>query len=646
MFRALLWKEWRELWMLPIAAVPLAAISFFAAQADERVLNPSIWDTSFFVWLPLAAFYVPTHLYARERNLDTSYFLLAKPLDRFRLWCFKFAIGLTVLLAIGLVLYGVMTILGFSHERTGTYGLYRANIIRTSAYLSLLVLSVSSFSSTLFRRQLTAMIGPAVILFIVRIFWGFTSMFVEPIDDLWDFFMDDMARSSVRLLPFCPILLFTSLFVFTRADLRRRTRTYLSVGYAIPAALVILLTGLGIFQIYPEIQEEFRPSAERLRTVRISPDGTRMVLNIEPGRFLVTLDLAERRANRIGRGKAITVKMNPKNNAIVFTEYGKISRLFSKAVLADFSGSERGTLFGNSPFKRGLIGILTEWSQDGKHFGFMASSMDGKFVGVADSSGKILGTYEFPKLEQDLSVLPLGWDSESRFYFSKTDHRDILSGDYLPPRTYWRVRADNVTPERIAFIPADTYLSPLGISPHGRWIAYDVQAKGSDQSELWLYDATVETTARIFPEVWNFDWSTNGVHIAYLELLESLSNGEEETPSLRLVLYNPATAKRSFISLEVLPDIDYIHSWSPTDSYVLLGGEDSEEHYVFSVKAGRFNEVQPPSDTCRLTGWISHDRLLWQHKKKLIATEPDGSNLEEVFRIEDGTMYLYGKEQS
>ena len=36
MFRALLWKEWRELWMLPVVAAPLAAISFLFAQPPSK----------------------------------------------------------------------------------------------------------------------------------------------------------------------------------------------------------------------------------------------------------------------------------------------------------------------------------------------------------------------------------------------------------------------------------------------------------------------------------------------------------------------------------------------------------------------------------------------------------------------------------
>ena len=45
-------------------------------------------------------------------------------------------------------------------------------------------------------------------------------------------------------------------------------------------------------------------------------------------------------------------------------------------------------------------------------------------------------------------------------------------------------------------------------------------------------------------------------------------------------------------------------------------------------------------------GWIFDDRLIWNTENRLIATDPDGSNPEEIFRIEDGRMYLYGEEQS
>jgi hypothetical protein len=45
--------------------------------------------------------------------------------------------------------------------------------------------------------------------------------------------------------------------------------------------------------------------------------------------------------------------------------------------------------------------------------------------------------------------------------------------------------------------------------------------------------------------------------------------------------------------------------------------------------------------------WIGEDRLIWkQEANKIIATDFDGSNPKELFRIEDGKFYLYGEEHS
>ena len=132
MFRALLWKEWRELWVLPAAAVPLAAMSFFLTKTAAERLTPVVWETGFALWLLVAAVYIPTHLFVREREMDTAGFLFAKPLDRFRLWWFRLCVGIAMLAVVGTTLFIVVAILGRFYHTENPYWLFQERTIRQS----------------------------------------------------------------------------------------------------------------------------------------------------------------------------------------------------------------------------------------------------------------------------------------------------------------------------------------------------------------------------------------------------------------------------------------------------------------------------------------------------------------------------------
>ena len=122
MFRALLWKEWRELWILPVAAAPLSAIGFFLMQVTLKPSSRDLLAVAFASGLFPVVLLAPAHLFGEDPREITQKFLLARPLDRFRLWWTNFAISLTFLATSGFAAFATILLLAHYRLDIAAYG--------------------------------------------------------------------------------------------------------------------------------------------------------------------------------------------------------------------------------------------------------------------------------------------------------------------------------------------------------------------------------------------------------------------------------------------------------------------------------------------------------------------------------------------
>ncbi|UCD56284.1 MAG: ABC transporter permease subunit [Candidatus Hydrogenedentota bacterium] len=657
MFHALLWKEWRELWVLPVAAAPLAAMSFFLTKADSRLLTPVVWETAFSMWLFVAAVYVPTHAYAREKEMNTSDFLFSKPLDRFRLWWLKLLAGIVALLAVGVILYGVPTALALFYQKAGSYDLHRVNTVRKSVSMSLFLFGLSSLVSVILRRQIAAVAGVVLLLFVLWMPFG-----------VWHYAFGTVENLNYPLLSslvLSPVFLFASLLAFAQDNAWRRTRGCVARAYTVSAIAALVPVSLGLSYLSAETKKLTKPSPEGIRVHDVSEDGTRMVLQIYPGSLLVSVDMSERRVNMIDKADAYAVRMKPDGNAFIYLR----GSLPPKEFLSDFQGIHKKELFGTGWLNIWGYPTIGLWSMDGAHLGLAKSAhkgvaKEGALVAIIDPTGKILAEHMFPVLEEAW-VFPIGWDSESTFYFRKH-----LDKGYTRTTTYWRVRPDDGVPEQVFSLPKDASTA-WSISPDGRWIPYRRFSRFPRRDELWLYDVSLESEHLVSADADGSAWSQDGRLIAIIEGIGEQPEEEmEETPSPRLTVYEPEIEKRCSISLEGLPNVR-LHprsAWSPSSKYLLLSAQERHtetgeripfrkrrrESYVFSVETGQYAMLDPPgkqwnADTHdearhRRVMWIVGDRLLWSVANRLVVTQADGSDPAEIFRFEGDTFFCYGEE--
>jgi len=665
MFRALLWKEWRRLWMLPVVVALLAAISFYLAQSRGQTLEPGIWMVTFGIWLFAGAFIISMKLYAPRKYPDL--FLPSMPLDRFRLWWLLFFTGITVLVATGLVLYVVTTLLTHSYPKSGLYESLWRNRLWTCISVSMLIYGVTaSFSFPTpglpefpWRNRLWTCMNVSMLICSVMMMFliehsSFRSIVLSsraailllfgPADVLWRIFSDSPVSLGVRFLVPVPALLFLSLALFTGEDLWRRTRRTILLGYTFSAVVTLLPTAIGIAYLHSRANASsvsiMAPTkVSEIEVHEIFPDGNRILLEINPAFLLVSVDMARQKIYRIGKG--YSVYMNAKKDVFAYRRFAPFPVPYSsELVLSDFRGTHR------TPLLKESFGSYISppiWSNDGRLLGITCHDSCGQggesFVAIYDGSGSLKGKHEILLLGKKDFIHAIGWDSESRFYFSKHVYKGKAK-----LVTHWRVRADDLTPEHVLFLPQDIH-QRKSLSPDGGWIVNRKELDESSVDELWLYDIVQKKDHLVSTNLHDYEWSSNGKMVAYIE--EAGTKEDEirnESPFHRLVLYEPATGEKASISMEGAPRVFRIYSWSPSSDHILLGARP--DPYALSVKTKEIRRIPSPEGLWHSVQWMADDRLIWAVRNKLITTDPDGSNPEEIFRIENSKYYLYGKEQN
>ena len=735
MFRALLWKEWRELWILPVVAVPLAVMSFFGTKAATlremsvlpessltmpAPLSPVVWDTSFALWLLLAAIYIPTHLYAREKDLNTSVFLRTMPLDRFRLWWFRLLIGITAMAGVALTLWAIITILKLFHQTSPNFGSHATYIMMASGCAALILFSLSSFFSSLFRRQFSAIAGVIFVLLlfgaIVWIGWkldqGTSVLDSFPTYTTPSLFIllgkfsltRNLDYLSILLLILCPSFLFLSLAAFAKGNMARQSPRRIALTYTLLAIVALSPVSLGFSRLLAGVDALDWTLSDSFQFQGVSSDGTRILLKRTQqkllrgalakghyalpkknwgGNSIVLVDLKEGRIrtiekNRIFRDLDITAHFTgirgEANKILLYKMHrGKLSRIFPERItLVDLEESWEKDIFSEyrSDETRGQ-GAYASWSPDGTYFALIKrppkDTSEEAYIALSDSSGNLIGKHIIPT-SRGSELWTNGWDYRSRLYFTQ------YSTDPSPLITCRRISPDNMIPEEIPNAPFENY-SIYGMSPGGRRM---VLVKRSDSDEEWkygVYDIARETYQPIAEDavrMYYFRWSPDSRMLAYAVPADPPPGMEEKKRVWfsKLFLYDVETGTSRPVSDKPLANFS-MHTWSPSGGHLLFSHKDLIEgqsdtgetifvakepttHYVLAAGTGQITEVSYPFEFEDLKGypkgyllrWISEDKIIWFDREKLIATEPNGSNPQEIFRIEDGRYYLCGEEQS
>ncbi|RJP68487.1 MAG: hypothetical protein C4532_12635 [Candidatus Abyssobacteria bacterium SURF_17] len=670
MLRALFWKEWRELWILPVGAAPVAAAIFFLLVDENARLGPGIWWVTFSMWLWPAAFFVPLHLHAREAELKRADFVLSRPIDRFRLWCFRQATGITILAACGLALFAVTFALSLAHPKPPKYPAEVTSILLTSICFSVFLYSLSSVMSTSIKRQATAMASLLLAILILSILSMFTSILLDSFDELL-YLVWFSTRALLLLLS--PVLLFASLAAFAGGNLRRRTwsrivTTYTAFGVLAFAPAIIWLTyhSSEISAAVSRPQKKAKIPASKLIVHNVSKGGNLILLSTSSPSALVLVDLSARKLTTIAEGRVSDASMREDRDLCVYAKSGRIpfSRLRA-IILSDVHGHNKKLLFRYPwyyPFPR-----LPAWSPDGTYLAqvwedFGTSQASG-FVAMYRVDGNLIGRHEVPVLESSL-LESLGWDAESRYYFRKSVKK---RGDHI--RSSWRMRPNNLVPEQVHFLPNEggSYIS---LSPDGRWAAY---AKPSNEypenRTLSVCDILSEKTILLSDDIYTLKWSADGKLLAYFEGTVREAQGDEQVRRpLRLVVYELGTGESQSFPLESVRRANRLQAFSPTNQYLLLkdvtreySNEDARRYaqalgldkpnlYVLAFDSGIFTPVQPPQaptkDWPDSVHWISGDRLLWGIKDRLIVTDAVGSNPKGILRFEGGQFHFNGGAES
>jgi ABC-type transport system involved in multi-copper enzyme maturation permease subunit len=688
MFRALLWKEWRELWILPAVAVPLALMSFIVTNAAFRQTTSVVWGSSFAVWLLIAAVDIPTHLYVRERETCTIEFLSARPLDRFRLWWVWLFAGVATLTAIGVTLFVVTNILGLLFYGGNSFGHYSGTVVTASAAAALILYSLSSFFSAFFKKQLSAIAGVIIVVAFLWALWAIREYIPYPLnlvvhisdglrgsDRVYDvrllnkfYFTLYEYRSSpltAWALILCPALLLSSLAVFAKGNLK--SPSSLISAYWICAVIAIAPMALGFSNISFMTGIRHRSSSNYYVIVEnVSEDGNRLVLRTGPEGIPVSLNLQDRRLYRIEPSMSYPCK-KVKGERILFTKRrGELpSRFFpKKLVLADFHGEWTRELF-TEPwiFRRGLVDHMGDFSTDGRYLAVPDPPNDktGKdgLLKIFDRDGNLIGEHVLP-LAGGVSVGVLGWDDDSRLYFTRP-HR---SEDQR--RRCWRISPADMIPEEVVSVSEQAHWYDR-ISPDGRWLLTARPSEGGKRGREYdyrVYDIDQNTFHFVAKNIKHYRWSPDDTKLAYaIRTDPPLDVKTKRRLFSKIMVFEPETGARYAASPEAFWKLE-LKSWSPSGKYILLShyghtessGQDSVSaktrwFSALSIETLEITEITKPTtrpDYEYLIGhglrWITGDKLLWRDKNKLIATEYDGSNPQEIFRVKDGTFYLYGEE--
>ena len=174
--RVLLWKEWRQHWLLFVIGLCLA----FPLPVGYALFGVKSSDVTFMNWqyaiVCVYALLVGSNLVASEIHTNTVQQLFALPYEPLKMWLSKYIYGLSTTAAV-LVCAALVGILCAGKTGDGGTGFLRTYDAGESLILPILLLravsffSISSVLSTLVRRPIEAVVGAPIFYWIWNNVW-------------------------------------------------------------------------------------------------------------------------------------------------------------------------------------------------------------------------------------------------------------------------------------------------------------------------------------------------------------------------------------------------------------------------------------------------------------------------------------------
>jgi ABC-type transport system involved in multi-copper enzyme maturation permease subunit len=211
MLKSLLWKEWRENWVILLMAIGVICLLAYLLEIN-REFNLGINDVKYvFLFIPLFIAIITANLFSTEFGHNTMPFLLTQPISRSKLWLTKVGFGIFIVLL--LILGSVLGVYLVSHL---TPHLIQFNeLIDITAFgdfnaiLAVCLLFASGiFMASMVSNTYVAAFGSLLFAGLIAIVWAFTGEM---------FYLYERWYGSFWIL--IAFLMVSSYYVFTRPEI-------------------------------------------------------------------------------------------------------------------------------------------------------------------------------------------------------------------------------------------------------------------------------------------------------------------------------------------------------------------------------------------------------------------------------------------
>ncbi|MFB3897384.1 MAG: hypothetical protein ACE14V_13865 [bacterium] len=229
--RALIWKEWRENWVILIMAIGVICLLAYLLEIN-REFNPAVNDIkTVFYFIPLFIVIITTNLFSSEFGKNTMPLLLSQPISRAKLWVTKVGFGIffILLLMLGSSI-GIYYISKLTPHPVQLQDLvydmvkdqYTLMMLLSLFYASGLVISV------IVSNSISATFGSLIFCGCITFLW----LFIGNI-----FFLAERWYGSLWILIL--LLLWISYYIFTRPEILIAKQRIKSSVYALAFGLLI-----------------------------------------------------------------------------------------------------------------------------------------------------------------------------------------------------------------------------------------------------------------------------------------------------------------------------------------------------------------------------------------------------------------------
>jgi Tol biopolymer transport system component len=634
--KALLWKEWRENWLIVVLGVAVISLLTYLFLIN-RAFTPVVSDVRIvFFMIPLFMAVIGANLFSTEFGHNTISFLLISPISKSKLWFIKAVFGILMILllilgaGLGVILISHLTPNPVSFDRIfvfhgedltlPTLFLVGCLIYTATLFISVLVSNTiaATFGSLIFTIVVVYLWGPATMFFYVPKHW-FGSFWV-PVGVLafssWlTFTRSELLLGKRRVIfgiscfAICSLILFSWLIASSSIDIVPiKSISQVKLKYLIPEK------NLAIVQIIKSNEHDGETSYERPRYWTVSiPSGE---YHQSPGR---------------GYSSYLSPYFNavsPDGNYIVCLSDHRFHGLLELRNIVP-----RICLFNTNTFNIKELPQFNEtyfssysipisWSPDSRKLLFymnnsQISPQPGLYLlDIYSGENKFLHASDFPVYTDWLS------NSKSVMVYYKQSSRGLYKWHY-----------DQIGFDRKIISSQEYSNHLLSISPDAKWLLYSDATKQRMMQNVYLTNLIgSETTMSI--RLWDIDrvaWSPDHKWLVIPAIMQQPINQDNQQPEhYSLQLINLETKQKIELLLE--EEVDRILKWSADSKiifYYILG---QEPHSVIDKQINiDTREIQKWDDKLYNTQMFPDGRKVYSDKNKLYLVSADGKETKQLF---------------